>query len=132
MTEQQSPKPLPRLRKLKHASAALGIAFHKLYERLVDAPDENEAVVVTVEMATLFNDNLEFIIWALKKQGGLEPPNPEEIRRERRPGILPVLPPMMSGTPANDLKCTCEVLEHGIIGRDKHMTSCPKFIPTVN
>lgn len=128
-------KPNPPARKRKVAAARLGIEFQQRYERLTLARDDDEIAVAAVDLGQLFNDNVEFVIWALKKLGGLEPPNPEEIKRIRpvqstvplRPandkGPLPVLPAALVE------KCTCEPLEPGIIGRDRHMTSCPQYVP---
>lgn len=120
-------------RKRKAAAARLGIEFQKRYERLAFAQGADEVTVAAVDLGQLFNDNAEFVIWALKKLGGLNPPNPEEIKKIRPPtpaNDLPTLPPALTGTPpAVEEKCTCPVLEHGIIGRDKHMTACPLYIP---
>lgn len=120
-------------RKRKAAAARLGIEFQKRYERLAFAQGADEVTVAAVDLGQLFNDNAEFVIWALKKLGGLNPPNPEEIKKIRPPtpaNDLPTLPPALTGTPpAVEEKCTCPVLEHGIIGRDKHMTACPLYVP---
>lgn len=120
-------------RKRKAAAARLGIEFQKRYERLAFAQGADEVTVAAVDLGQLFNDNAEFVIWALKKLGGLNPPNPEEIKKIRPStpaNDLPTLPPALTGTPpAVEEKCTCPVLEHGIIGRDKHMTACPLYIP---
>lgn len=120
-------------RKRKAAAARLGIEFQKRYERLAFANGADEVTVAAVDLGQLFNDNAEFVIWALKKLGGLNPPNPEEIKKIRPPtpaNDLPTLPPALTGTaPAVEDKCTCPVLEAGIIGRDKHMTACPLYVP---
>lgn len=120
-------------RKRKVAAARLGIEFQKRYERLAFANGADEVTVAAVDLGQLFNDNAEFVIWALKKLGGLNPPNPEEIKKIRPPtpaNDLPTLPPALTGTaPAVEDKCTCPVLEAGIIGRDKHMTACPQYVP---
>lgn len=117
-------------RKRKAAAARLGIEFQKRYERLAFAHDADEITVAAVDLGQLFNDNAEFVIWALKKLGGLNPPNPDEIKKIRPPqpaNDLPTLPPALTG--AAQEKCTCPVLDHGIIGRDKHATNCPLFVP---
>lgn len=122
-------------RKRKAAAARLGIEFQKRYEKLAFANDADEVTVAAVDLGQLFNDNVEFVIWVLKKLGGLNPPNPEEIRKIRPPtpaNDLPTLPSNLIGTaptPAAETKCTCPVLEAGIIGRDKHMTACPEYKP---
>lgn len=122
----------------KEASKRLGIAIHQRYENLVGAVGEDAIAVATVDLAQVMYENVEFIIWALKKQGGLNPPPPEEVRRVdiTRPSPandLPALPAELTGiapaAPAVAEKCTCPVLEHGIIGHDKHATSCPLFVP---
>lgn len=120
-------------RKRKAAAARLGIEFQKRYERLAFAQGADEVTVAAVDLGQLFNDNAEFVIWTLKKFGGLNPPNPDEIKKIRPvtpANDLPTLPPALTGAaPVVEEKCTCPVLEHGIIGRDKHATSCPLYVP---
>lgn len=122
-------------RNRKEAAKRLGIAIHQRYEKLVTAVGEDEITVATVDLAQVMYENVEFVIWALKKMGGLNPAPPEEIKRVplTRPtpaNDLPTLPPTLTGaTPVVEEKCTCPVLEHGIIGRDKHATSCPLYVP---
>lgn len=121
----------------KTASRHLAAAIHVRYEKLVTAVGENEIVVATTDLAQCMYENVEFIIWSLKKSGGLNPPLPERINRisphgPRPPANdLPTLTPELTGidAPADEAKCTCPVLEAGIIGRDKHMTACPLYIP---
>lgn len=103
--------------KRKAAAAHLGIAIHQRYENLVTASGDDEIVAATVELAQVMYENVEFVIWALKKTGGLNPAPPEEIKRVR------VTRPVVKE------QCTCPVLEEGIIGRDKHMTACPLYVP---
>jgi hypothetical protein len=121
------------VRKRKVAAARLGIEFEKRYEKLVLARTDDEIVIASVDLGQLFNDNAEFLIWTLKKFGGLNPPNPEEIKKVPPPAPandLPTLPEFLKpAPPAVEAKCTCPVLEHGIIGRDKHMTACPEYRP---
>lgn len=122
-------------RNRKEAAKRLGIAIHQRYEKLVTAVGEDEITVATVDLAQVMYENVEFVIWALKKMGGLNPAPPEEIKRVplTRPmpaNDLPTLPPALTGTaPVVEEKCTCPVLEAGIIGRDKHMTACPQYVP---
>lgn len=122
-------------RNRKEAAKRLGIAIHQRYEKLVTAVGEDEITVATVDLAQVMYENVEFVIWALKKMGGLNPAPPEEIKRVSltRPtpaNDLPTLPPVLTGAaPVVEEKCTCPVLEHGIIGRDKHMTACPQYVP---
>lgn len=119
----------------KEAAKHLGIAIHQRYENLVNAVGEDAVTMATVDLAQVMYDNVEFVIWALKKFGGLNPAPPEEIKRPKmtKPvpaNDLPTLPASVTGiAPVVAEKCTCPVLDHGIIGRDKHATSCPQFIP---
>lgn len=123
-------------RKRKAAAKMLGIAIAQRYENLVTAKGNDEITIATVDMAQVMYDNAEFIVWVLKTYGGLNPPPPERIKpipvsRPAPPQAandLPVLPPVLTGqVPASE--CTCEALEEGIIGRDRHMTSCPQYEP---
>lgn len=125
-------------RKRKAAAKMLGIAIHQRYENLVNATGENEITVATVDMATTMYDNVEFIVWVLKTFGGLNPPPPETVKpiNVSRPAPpapandLPILPPVLTGNiEIYELHCTCPPLEAGIIGRDRHMTACPKYEP---
>lgn len=117
----------PRAR--KEAAKMLGIALQIRYRKLLEASGENETVVATTDLAQCMYENVEFVIWALKHVGGMNPPPPEELRK-----ITPTHhshPPTVSKkeTVVLDLPCTCPPLEHGILFRDRHMTSCPKFVP---
>lgn len=107
--------------KRKAAAAYLGIAIHQRYENLVSATGEDELVAATVDLARVMYENVEFVIWALKTVGGLDPAPPKEIKKVRatRKPLEAVVKE----------QCTCPVLEEGIIGRDKHMTSCPLYVP---
>lgn len=69
-------------RKRKAAAARLGIEMEQRYGNLALARDRDEVAAAAVELGQLFNDNIEFMIWALKSVGGLNPPNPEQIRNE--------------------------------------------------
>lgn len=123
-------------RKRKGAAKALGIAIHQRYENLVNAQGEEAITRATVEMAQVMYDNVEFIVWALKSIGGLNPPPPSTLKPipvtkpapPQPANDLPVLSPLITGN-SHAGACTCEVLEAGIIGRDKHMASCPQFEP---
>lgn len=135
----------PRAR--RDAAKVLAIALQTRLRRLYDAQAsnvENEIVVATADMAQVMYENIEFVIWALKSQGGMNPPPPEELRpvskshvappandpRFQKPPV-PVLEETLNETLAKAGldTCTCPPLEAGIIGRDRHMTSCPKFVP---
>lgn len=79
----------------KEASKRLGIELEQRYRRLVLASgDADEVTIAAVELGQLFNDNIEFVIWALKTYGGLNPPAPEQLKKDMsapRPA-LPQLP----------------------------------------
>lgn len=125
----------------KTASKRLGLELEKRYRRLVLAGNDAEEITeASVELGGCFNDNIEFIIWVLKVFGGLNPPRPELTTRTPKPAIsivppdqvtLPELPKELTGLAnATDVipkGCTCPPLEAGIIGRDRHMTSCPEY-----
>lgn len=127
---------LDKPRSRRNAAKTLGIALQTRYRKLLEATGEDAIVVATADLAQCMYENVEFVIWALKAQGGMNPPPPEELRkitppqpanddpRFRKPPALEIDPP--APIPA---RCTCPPLEHGIIGRDRHMTSCPSFVP---
>lgn len=126
----------PRARRT--AAKMLGIALQTRYRRLLEASGDDETVVATADLAQTMYENIEFVIWALKSAGGMNPPPPEELRKiMMQPQPQPANDPRFAKPPALELKetkapelpCTCPPLEHGIIGRDKHMTSCPKYVP---
>jgi len=68
-------------RKRKAAAARLGIEFAARYERLALAVGEDEIQLRAIELGEIFNTNIEFVIWALKSLGGLNPPAPEPVTR---------------------------------------------------
>lgn len=130
---------LSRPRARKEAAKMLGLAIQTRYRKLLEASGEDEIVVATADLAQVMYENVEFVVWALKTMGGMNPGPPHELTK-----ITPPRPPKLNMDPARfvkppepvlnddaplDLPCTCPPLEHGIIGRDKHMTSCPKFVP---
>lgn len=129
---------LDKPRSRRDASKVLGIALQSRYRKLLEATGEDEIVVATADLAQCMYENVEFVIWALKVQGGMNPPPPEALRK-----ITPTKqaanddarfakPPPIRLDDAYDAakaECTCPPLDHGIIGRDRHMTSCPKFVP---
>lgn len=59
-------------RKRKAAAARLGIEFQKRYERLAFANGADEVTVAAVDLGTLFQDNIEFVINVLKAYGGMD------------------------------------------------------------
>lgn len=113
----------------------LGIALQTRYRRLLEASGEDETVIATADLAQCMYENVEFVIWALKHVGGMNPPPPEQLRKITPPEVpandAPRFekPPVLAIDPELPAECTCPPLEAGIIGRDRHMTSCPKFVP---
>lgn len=141
---------LDKPRSRRGAAKTLGIALQSRYRKLLEASGEDEIVVATADLAQCMYENVEFVIWALKYVGGMNPPPPEELRKItplKQPAnddprfAKPPIPVLeddyengSSGLPGSggepiDFPCVCPPLEYGIIGRDKHMTSCPKFVP---
>lgn len=117
----------------------LGIAIANRYERLVTASGEAEITVATVDLAQCMYENVEFVIWALKTQGGLSPPLPDRLNKisEHGPTLpanenaapeLPKMPEAFASPPTLSAECDCPPLEPGIIG-NRHRTSCPAFKP---
>jgi hypothetical protein len=136
------PKPevLDKPRARRDAAKALGLALQTRYRRFLEsAGDEDATVIATGDLAQCMYENVEFVIWALKSVGGMNPPPPEVLRpiSKGMSGSLPANDPRFAKPPEPvleeekplDLPCTCPPLEHGIIGRERHMTSCPKFKP---
>lgn len=127
---------LDKPRSRRDAAKVLGIALQTRYRKLLEATGEDEIVMATVDLSQCMYENIEFAIWALKSIGGMNPPPPEELCK-----ITPLKaaanddprfarpPPLVLAEPVVPDVCTCPPLDHGIIGRDKHMTSCPKFVP---
>lgn len=124
----------PRAR--RDAAKVLAVALQTRYRRFLEsAGDDDATVIATGDLAQCMYENIEFIMWALKSVGGMNPPPPEELRKVTPPMPQPVndgaLEPTLNETLAKAGldTCTCPPLEHGIIGRTRHMTSCPKFVP---
>lgn len=137
-----APQKLEKPRARKEAAKMLGIALQNRLRRLYEAQQENDPDKITVascDLAQCMNENLEFVIWALKHLGGLNPPPPQSLRtiskptdeQPGQPNHFYRKPPAPVLQPEVELPnvCTCPPLEHGIIGRERHMVSCPKFIP---
>lgn len=128
---------LDKARSRREAAKRLGIAVQTRYRKLLQASGEHEIVVATADLAQCMYENVEFMIWALKSIGGMHPPPPEALRKISSPVPQPANDPRFAKPPELkleedkplDLPCICPPLEHGIIGRDKHMTSCPKYEP---
>lgn len=126
---------LDKPRSRRDAAKLLGVALQSRYRKLLEASGEDEIVVATADLAQCMYENVEFVIWALKTQGGMHPPPPEQLRRITPPkpaandDVRFAKPPEIVLQPELPIDCTCPPLEAGIIGRDRHMTSCPKFVP---
>lgn len=117
---------LSKPRSRRDASKMLAVALQSRYRKLLEASGDDETVVATADLAQCMYENIEFVIWALKAQGGMNPPPPEQLRKITP---LKILPANDAPLPVVDLPCICPPLEAGIIGRERHMTSCPKFVP---
>lgn len=72
---------LDKHRSRRDASKMLAVALQARYRRLLEASGEDETVVATADLAQCMYENIEFVIWALKVQGGMMPPPPEQLRR---------------------------------------------------
>lgn len=118
---------LERPRARRDAAKMLGVALSTRYRKFLDSSgDEDATVVATADLAQCMYENVEFIIWALKHLGGLNPPPPEELRRITPPNDNDRLQKEMNKTV--ELPCTCPPHDARLIGY-KHMASCPKFVP---
>lgn len=137
----EAPKRLDKPRARRDAAKMLGVAIQTRYRKYLEATGDDEVVVTTSDLAQCMIENMEFIIWALKSVGGMNPSPPETLRRitPPQPANGPRFakpPPVVLEETLNETlakagldTCTCPPLEAGIILRDRHMTSCPKFVP---
>jgi hypothetical protein len=132
----------PRLdkpRSRRDAAKMLGIALQTRYRKLLEATGEDEIVVATADLAQCMYENVEFVVWALKSLGGMHPPPPEELRKISPMKVAANDDPRFAKPPPVEFQgsghsldlgdCTCPPIEPGIIGGDRHMTSCPKYVP---
>jgi hypothetical protein len=136
MNGTHQPQILTRPRSRRDAAKTLAVALQTRLRRQYEAGlggDPDEIAVTTADLAQCMIENIEFVIWALKAQGGMNPPPPEELKKisKHHQTAIPKFekppePVLQDNLPD---ECTCPPLEHGIIGRDKHMVSCPKFVP---
>lgn len=125
-------KRLDKPRARRDAAKVLALALSARYRKLLQATGEDETVIASADLAQAMYENIEFIIWGLKSLGGMNPPPPEELHRitaANSPDPRFAKPPTLELPEPLDLPCICPPLEAGIIGRDRHMTSCPKFVP---
>ena len=76
----------------KKAAANLGIALQQKHQALALAVGQDEITQAALDLGSLFNNNIEFVIWVLKHHGGL---NPAPYVPVRRP--LPATPPSLLG-----------------------------------
>lgn len=68
----------------KVASRVLAIALQADYRKMLSAVGNEEITAAAVNLGQTFNDNIEFIIWALKTYGGMHAPPPEPVRKMPR------------------------------------------------
>jgi hypothetical protein len=116
----------------KEASKRLGLKLYADYKRLATANGEEDITAASIVLGSTFNENIEFIINVLKHYGGMEVKF-EPLTKPAVPPIaandLPDISALTAPAPVLPTACTCAPLEAGIIGRDRHMTSCPQFQP---
>jgi hypothetical protein len=152
------PEMIERPRARRNAAKVLALTLQGRLRTLYDAQaenDEDKIVMATANLAQVMYENVEFAIWALKTVAGMNPPPPEVLKpisqtfapppandpRFTKPPHICVdcdgahdpdirCPNHHAGmAPSLPQECTCPPLEAGIIGRERHMTSCPKFVP---
>jgi hypothetical protein len=75
----------------KEAAKRLGIELEVRYRKMLMAEGEEQIVATSVECAQLMIENADFMIYCLKKQGGLNPLPPELTR-----GSVPAMPAILS------------------------------------
>ena len=124
----------PRAR--KEAAKVLAVNLQARYRVYLEATGNDEIMVATGALAQCMIENIEFMIWALKSIGGMNPAPPEELRRIS-PAPMPANDdPRFAKPPAIvleeekplDLPCSCPPHDERLIGY-RHMASCPKFKP---
>lgn len=59
-------------RNRRTAAARLGLEFQKRHRALALAGDADEVTVAAVDLGSLFQDNIEFVINVLKAYGGMD------------------------------------------------------------
>lgn len=129
---------LDRPRARRDAAKVLAVALQSRYRKLLESSDQGEdaVVVATADLAQCMYENVEFVIWALKSIGGMNPPPPDQLNKVSSFAAPPPAndprfakpPPVVIEAPVKD-ECTCPPLEAGLLFREKHMTSCPKYVP---
>jgi hypothetical protein len=126
------PEILSRPRARRDAAGVLANVWQQRLRRMYEAQasgDEDEIVMAVANMSQVMYENIEFAIWALKTVAGQNPPPPEALRPITKHAPPPANDARFVKPPPVILNCTCPPLEAGIIGRDRHMTSCPLFQP---
>jgi hypothetical protein len=121
---------IERPRARRNAAKVLALTLQNRLRALYDAQtenDEDKIVMATANLAQVMYENVEFAIWALKTVAGMSPPPPEALKPISQSHVPPANDP--KPMPVLDLPCTCPPLEHGILFRERHMTSCPKYVP---
>jgi len=58
----------------KISAQIIALEMQKRFALLATAVGEEEITAAAVDLGKLFNDNIEIIIWALRKAGGLDTP----------------------------------------------------------
>lgn len=136
MNGTHKPEIIERPRARRNAAKVLALTLQNRLRALYDAQsgnDEDAIVMATANLAQVMYENVEFAIWALKTVAGMSPPPPEVLKPISQSHVapLPANEPTLNETLAKAGldTCTCPPLEHGILFRERHMTSCPKFVP---
>jgi hypothetical protein len=116
----------------KTAAKRLGLALQANYRALVEANGPEEIQAAAIVLGDTFNTNIEFVINVLKAYGGMEVRfEPLTTRLQALPepaNDLPDISALVAPPPLPIAPCQCPPLEPGIIG-NRHMTSCPHFVP---
>lgn len=132
----------PRAR--KEAARVLAVSLQTRYRKFLEsAGDENATVIASADLAQCMYENIEFVMWALKSIGGMNPPPPEEIRKPSAPQPMPAnddprftKPPEFvleddtkPGVDLSTLPCSCEPVHDALLKSMRHATNCPKHEP---
>lgn len=75
----------------KKAAANLGIALQQKHQALALAVGQDEITQAALDLGSLFNDNIEFVIWTLKHHGGLNPVPVSPRGKSSSPNRLSIL-----------------------------------------
>ncbi len=82
-------------RKAKNAAVRLGLEMAKRVEASRLAVGEDETISTATDLSLLFLENVDFIVWALRKVGGLSAGSPEPV--SARSDALITLSPLLTG-----------------------------------